>query len=763
MLRLLRRDLLYYGWSIVLTLVLCLATAPSATAQEGGLRYTLSPVGGYLFESENAVLEGTLFYGGEIGLGFGQHLQVSGEFLLRNGTQTDFADFDELVGVTEPSVDMRRYGGRLRANFGVGQFVPFLSIGTGVLEFDTEGAGSSRNIYAAPGIGLGFEPVEGVRAAVEGELLSYRYDPVNVFLGEDVDVIVDERTVYSPSLRASVELLLGGRSTDRPTPVDQAVQQQFGDGMRGIQVFVNPFYGRLRFNDALGFPKDQNFAGVNVGVDLGPFVGLRGFYGRGTPGGDVFDEFATGFENIQQFGGEFRLYLSPRDRMGVTPYVLLGGGYLDVRGGYSDDIPAGAPQPEDRFFATAGGGLSVPLVSWLALTGDVRGAFMSGQDIEDVSTPDEVYGNLMYAVGLEFSIGGGQEESSPVEAEREPVEPDTVAAEDAPAQDPAAAEDAPTQDPAAAEEFEARERELQTRIDSLQRQFDEQQRALDEQREMIEQETPLSDDSDEALVTQQEVEQLVREEVQEEVRARMQDLEADTIRVDTTRQLTEDEVERIVRRTLRDEDIASDEDTAAVAQQRDEIQRLEGEIETLQQQVDDLQEQVRQQPEAQQDETAGTQVTVEDRGDQQPFYRSMFGRPLQGVLPTFSIRGGEEPTHMLVGLRGDYRLQPDSQFRLLPEAFVGFGDGPASMGLFGNIAYGLLGGEAQRATDLPLGPYIGAGAGLFSRTGLDLEFVGHLMLGTDYMFTNGNAFFFELSTFNLLDYFRLGLGYRFRL
>jgi hypothetical protein len=44
-----------------------------------------------------------------------------------------------------------------------------------------------------------------------------------------------------------------------------------------VQLYVNPFHGRIEFNDALGFPKDQNLSGVNAGVSLGPYVGLRGF------------------------------------------------------------------------------------------------------------------------------------------------------------------------------------------------------------------------------------------------------------------------------------------------------------------------------------------------------------------------------------------------------------------------------------------------------------------------------------------------------
>lgn len=751
---------LYFGSRAVLVIMLalawCLAAVPPASAQDQGLRYTLAPVGNVLFESDNSTLDRTLLYGGELGLEFGQYLQVSGEFLLNNDVGTDFADITGLAGFPEPSVDLRRYGGQLRVNVGIASFIPFLSAGTGVLDFAPEDAESSRSIYATAGIGLGYELVEGVRASVAGELLSYRYNPVSTFLGEDIGVTVDERTVHSPSVRASIAVLLGGGTPDRPTPVDESLRQQFGNGLRNLRVFLNPFYGRLAFNDALGFPKDQNFAGFNAGVDLGPFVGLRGFYARGTTGDDVFDEFATDFEHVQMYGGELRLYLSPRGSMGVVPYGLLGGGYLDVLSEYVEDIPSGAVQPEDRYFATAGGGVKVPLASWVALMGDVRGVFMSSQeDIEDVSTPDEVYGSLMYMVGLEFGFGGGRDEPSvPTERAPVPVEADTAVAEDTTVAVPPGAREA---------------EELRTQVESLQEQVDTLERSLSEQQRAIEQDTRArADVPADSLVTPQEVEDLVQQEVEglvrEEVSAQMQQLEVDTVRVDTGEQLTEEDVERIAQQTLREEGGVQPGDTMAAAQQRAEMQRLEQQVEALQQEVNTLRQQLGQQPQPEEPTPPAAAAPQQaEPDDQEPFYRTVLGRPLTGVLPEVGVRGGEGPTHFLVGVRGDYRTQPTARFHLLPEAFLGFGEGATSVGLLANVGYSFLQATTEEVTGIPLEPYVGVGAGFVSPTGLDLEFVGNLMLGVDYQLENGNSFFLELSTFNLFDFTRFSGGYRIRI
>lgn len=751
------------GRGIVLALVVLAITCLPASAQEGELQYTISPVGGYLFESDNSALDGTFFYGGELGLGFGQFLQLSGEFVLRNSVDTDFADFDGLAGLDEPTTDFRRYGGRLRLNVPVGTVVPFVSIGTGVLAFDPEGFSSSRSIYALPGVGVGFEPIEGARLSVTGELLAYRYNPASVFLGDDAPAAIGEETVYSPSVRAALEFLISGPSPGTTTAVDASMRQQFGSGLSGMEVFVTPFYGRMAFNDALGFPQDQNFAGANLGFHFGPYVGLRGFYARGATGDDVFDEFAGGFQDIQMYGGELKLHLTPRGSGGIVPYGLLGGGYLDVLGGYTGDIPAGATAPEDRYFATAGGGVEVPLTSWLGLVGDVRGAFMSGQDLEDVSSPDEVYGSLLYTAGLTFSLGGGRDAPAPTADRPVPVAPDTADGEA-----PAAARDT-----AAAGPPEAADEALRTQVDSLQRQITDLQRTVERQREAIEADTAavaadgdLTARIDSLARALDEQQQRVEQQVRQQVQQRMRDVDADTVQVDTTQQLTEDEVERIAARAAREAD--------GTGAQR-VIEQLRNEVNTLEEEVQALRQQVQQQPDAETEEVPEPDVapvpeddedeTVVDEAqdEREPFYRNVFGQPLQAVYPMLGVRAGEGPTHTTVGLRADYRRNPDSRFLLLPEAYLGFGEGATSVGVLANVAYRLLSTEAEEATGLPLEPYIGAGLGLASPTGLDVEFVTNLMIGTGYRIGDTGTFFVEYSTLNGFDFNRFGLGYRIRL
>lgn len=780
-------------------LLLGSATASQAQGLGPGLRYTFAPVGGYLYESDNSALESEFTYGGELGLGFGSYLQVSGEYLFTDGATTNLAEFSELAGLQDRSVDLRRYGGRLRLNLRSEGYIPYLSAGTGILEFDPNSVDKTESIYATVGAGVTFRLAQRYRVSVGGELLSYRYNPVSTFVGQDIGTDVGEQTVYSPSLRASVEFFLGGRSLEEQTALDEAFRDQFGGGLSNIRLTVDPFYGRLEFNDALGFPKDQNLYGVNAGIDLGPYVGLRGFYWRGAPGDEVFDDLGTDTEDIQMYGGELKLRLQPKRSRTIAPYGLIGGGYLDVLSGYDDNIPAGTTAPEDRFFATGGVGLEVPLSSSILLVGDVRSLLMSGLEVDEVSDPSEVYGSLMYSVGVEFNLGGGPDRRRPATTQAPPSE--TPAPEAAPAEDPAMTE---------------REQALMARIDSLEQAL-QQQRVLQDSiraqaaaqpvpsdsipvqvemrsEEEVRQERPASNLSDQTIMlpvpevgeiyvrfgdlpagaaaqpsgesvgdvvsrlqqgqtpqqqqaqaglSAEQVQQIVRDAIREQMRQ---------VRADTLGGvLTQQQVERTVQRTLR-EYVREEGTLDATAQS--EIDRLEEQIEALRRQI-----------RRQAVETGETRI-IEDQtrvvGDEQPFYRQFLGRPLQSIYPVVSLRGGQGPTQGLVGVRGDYRRRVNSNFRFLPEIALGFGNGATSISVLGNVTYSFLEGTTERNTGLPLEPYAGVGLGFASPEGLDLEFVGNILLGADYITQNGNTFFVEYSTLDLFDLNRFSVGYRVR-
>jgi len=470
--------------------VLLAGTAAPASAQFRDVAYTFEPTVQGVFNADNASFQEEPLYGGLLGLGFGRYFQVGAEYLVNTNVRTDLTNVGRLGGLPNRDLDVRRYGARMRVNLYDRRIIPYLTVGSGVLRLEPEAREATRTIYGLAGGGIAFTLQDWFRMSVSGELLSYRYDPVATYLGPAgaSGSTLGTQLVTQPAVTTSISLFLGGRSPDEQTAVDQALQQQFGGrgALGGVRLFVNPFYGRVEFNDALGFPKDQNLAGVTAGVDLGPYIGLRGFYWRGTEGNTVTEDFGGGFEDIQMYGSELQFRLNLGLGQGFVPYARLGGGYMDVLSGYADDIPEGTTPPEDGFFGIGGGGLEVPISRSFKLSGGVRGLLMDNPNQEEAGDPGDLYGSLMYTAGIEFRLGGGRDEPEPpqpqpmpqpqAEAQEQPAEEPTVAeaAEEPGAQQPQAEESAVQPTPPAAEGEAPTERQLSpfeeqllARLDSL--------------------------------------------------------------------------------------------------------------------------------------------------------------------------------------------------------------------------------------------------------------------------------------------------------
>ena len=792
---------------IVLALVLLSGAFHPAQAQFRDIGYTFEPTANGFLEADNAAIQNGVLYGGALGLNFGRYLQLNGEYLVNTGLRSEFSNIDELSGLLNRGVDARRYGGRLRLNLYDRRVIPYLTVGTGALEFTPDEVGTTRTIYAVGGGGVTFSVQNRYRLSVGADMLTYRYDPVATFLGPQAqDFEGGQRLVRSPSLHASIALFLGGRSLEAQTAVDQAVREQFGQGgfLRGVSLFVNPFYGRVEFNEALGFPRDQNMAGVNAGVELGPFVGLRGFYWRAAKGNDVFDAFGSGFQDLQMYGGELRLRLNARLGRGFVPYGLVGGGYLDVLGDYSDDLPDGVAVPSDRFFTSLGGGLEVPLTSSIKLSGGVRSLLMNNTDASEREDIGDIFGSLMYTAGIEFRLGRG---GTPRRPQPEPLlarpQPDTAQAPDASAE-PMPEAPATTQEEAMPAPRTPAQARLMAQIDSLRQEVaalrSDGTTPSTAQGAASAEATPppRSNVSDQQIsipvpevgeiyirfgdgaapssvrrdttvaaapsrpsgLQPQEVEQLVRQALREQL---VEGAPSDSAAV-----LSEEVIDRIVQRTLRSAgQRAGDADTRAMdLQQREAQQRT---INRLEEQIADLQRTVREQyAEINQTrrEVADQPASASDdasEADQQPFYRSVLGRPLTYAVPITGFRAGEGPEQWVVGVRGDYRSSPASRLHILPEFTVGVGGGTTSFSLLANGAFSFLRDRMPRVTGLPLEPYVGVGVGIASERGFRFKPVSNLMLGATYRLPNGQTAFIEYSTIDIFRLNRLTFGYRIQL
>lgn len=779
--------------AVLLPAALLAALASPAHAQFRDIGYTFEPTAHVVFDDDNSVFRDEALYGGALGLSFGRYFQVSGEYLVNTGLEADFAEVEPLQGLLPRTTDVRRYGARLRVNLYDRRVIPHLTAGTGALQFNPDAAELSRTIYGLAGGGITFSVQNRYRFTVGGEILTYRYDPVATFLGpsgaEDFDT--GTRLVSTPALNASVSLFLGGRSLEERTAVDEALNEQFGGGgfFDGVRLYVNPFYGRIEFGGELGFPKDQNMTGVNAGVDLGPYVGLRGFYWRGATGADVTDEFADGFEDIQAYGGELQLRLNAELGRGFVPYVKLGGGYLDVDDTYADALPEGAVVPEDRFFATTGGGLEVPLTQSFKLSGGARLLWMDNPNVVEAGDPGTVKSSLMYTAGLEFRLGGGEpaRAGTPTEPLLGDAEADPAAApaDPASASEAATSEAAPTAEAPQAGALSPLERELLARTDSLSRAL-ERLRADTAATPTVAARSNLSGQTMQVPIPENgeiyirfgdgvpqvvsgtgaapeagapatgaqagelsasEMERLVRESLRRQLRQR----------ADTSRTLSQGDVDRLVQQTLRNmqQRNAETESRAQRAQQR--------EIEQLQREIEELRRLLRERATAPREQAAPPAQTVTTTTRDVPFYRETLGRPLTYLVPMVGFRAGEGPDQAQLGIRGDYRQTPESRLHFLPELTLGLGGGEIAPTVLLQGAFSFAREALPQVSGQPIEPYVGAGVGIASDGGFTFEPVTSLLFGTSYRLQGGSTLFLEYSTLDVFNTSRVHVGYRIRL
>jgi len=770
-----RASLLGAAFGLGLLFVLLGAVRPAA-AQFRDVGYTFEPTIQGILDSDNASLQDEPLYGGALGLSFGRYLQVNAEYLANNGASTNFTNVDRLSGLLDRELDVRRYGARLRLNLLDRRVIPYLTVGTGVLELAPRGVDDTRTVYGLGGGGFAFRLQDQFRFSVSGEVLGYRYDPVATYLGPSgaSNFGTGTELVRTPALTASVSLFLGGRSLDEETVVDAALQEQFGGGgvLSNTRLFVNPIYGRIEFNDALGFPKDQNVFGLHAGVDLGPYVGLRGFYWRGTAGENLGDDLGGGFEDIRTYGSELQLRLNLELGRGFVPYARVGGGYLDVQTDYADDLPDGAVVPDDRFFGITGAGLEVPVTRSLKLSGGVRGLLMSNPNVVQAGDAGDLYGSTMYTAGVEFRLGGGGGDDERPPDRSDPAIPPTPTSRTVPAPD--TSETRPARPVERPDDLTPFERRLLARVDSLERVLQG-----DTARTRSSQPTRRSNVTDRSMTvpvpeegeiyvrfggdrparadttartradrgaapgTDAEIRQRVEQALRQQLRRQRG---ADSARAD---------VERIVDRALRDVLRGQQQQTAQEGQSQ-QIQRLQREIEQLRQ---DLRAQESDPPASQSQPSA----TTAEGSANPPFYRNLLNRPLTYVVPVTGYRGGDGVSQFQIGVRGDYRIRPSSKFHLIPEITFGVGGGDGlSPSLLANVGYSFFRDRVPALTGVPLQPYVGAGVGVASTGGFTFEPVLNTMLGADYRVRGRQAVFLEYSTLDLGDAHRIHVGYRFR-
>lgn len=391
--------------SLALSAAILLGFASKATAQIKDVTMTASPVAGYTWWDKNLNLGESPFWGVRVGFGFGPLFEIRGNYEksydLKGKLQgSGWSLLNNLGNNLEGSkVDVERIGGELKLNLWSGTiFTPYLTAGAGVLKFKYDDKNyKEEQLYAALGAGLKINFNKRVVLSLEGKNTLFNVNQNNLYLVAGTN---PDKTLHNWGAQASLDFYLGGRRQSADE-VSRAYRAMYSDGFRGIKFVLEPGVAYLDFNKNSYF-HDQWFVGGSAGFDLSSLVGIRGFYYAATKEPQTLNlKFR---DDMKMYGANLIARLNqPR---GVTPYLTLGGGYLDVKASDYVDIN-GKHDAKSGWFAMGGVGLEFPVSPYISIYGNAN-AMLNEQENplpSQVTEPSQVQINMMYQAGLRFNLG----------------------------------------------------------------------------------------------------------------------------------------------------------------------------------------------------------------------------------------------------------------------------------------------------------------------------------------------------------------------
>lgn len=374
-------------------------------AQVKDISVTLSPVAEYTWWDNHAGLNDGALVGGKVGFGFGEFFELRGVYLQSYDLTTNFENFGLAnfnASMYEPlDVTLTRWGGEMKANVGTKKLKPYITLGTGVQYIEIPDQDKLGQIYASAGFGIKLNLFPRAVFSLEAKNTTYNFNAGNLLTSADktnFEVTVADfsnERLSNWALQGALEFYLGGRKPGTLSELDQAYLRQFRGGLRDIRWIIEPSVNYIDFNDKSLF-RDTWMVGGYAGVDITEYIGLRGFYFQAVEE----MKLSTDFDKLSMYGMELRARLN--DGNGITPYLTLGGGYLNPENNYlgidNEEVKGGG-------FATGGLGLNIPLGKRVLVTGGAHAMLTSGKDALDISQTEEIQTNLMYTAGIKISFG----------------------------------------------------------------------------------------------------------------------------------------------------------------------------------------------------------------------------------------------------------------------------------------------------------------------------------------------------------------------
>lgn len=389
-------------------LLVLLLIITSTRAQVKDISFTFSPIAEYVWWDNQAGLGDDFLFGGKVGFGFGEYLELSGVFMTSEGMQTDFSSFGfsdfDAANFQQQDLRLTRWGGEAKINFSSAAISPYVTLGTGIQNIKlSAAANSTEQIYASLGLGLRFALTERINFLLEGRATGFNTNPVNSLLtpGQVSELGINPSEFSSEDLLnfsalAALQIYLGGRKPGELSALDKAYLEKFKGGFKGWSWVLEPSIAYANF-DSNSLYRNTWMAGAYFGTDFNEYVGVRTYFYQG-----LSDErISTDFERLNMYGLELRAKLN--DGNGVVPYLILGGGRLNVQSGYLGST--GGLSAQSSNFANAGLGLDIPLGRNFLLTGGVRAMATSGLDTQTFDGTDVLQTHLLYNAGVKLQLG----------------------------------------------------------------------------------------------------------------------------------------------------------------------------------------------------------------------------------------------------------------------------------------------------------------------------------------------------------------------
>ncbi len=390
-------------------------------AQMKDVTVTLQPTASYNWFDKNTAIEDGVMYGGRIGFGFGESIELRGIYersadLKNTVNDLDFFSQNFVDNFNARSVEIERIGGEFKANIPTrGTFVPFITFGAGVQKLKVDAAAlnspsreiNSEQIYANLGLGTQIKLGTRLFLNLEAKNTVFNLNPGSILFqdGQDPSEIEgflndnNDSRMYNWSVLAGLQLYLGGRAPEEMSALDRAYRNKFSGGMGGLKLIIEPAGAFVNFDDETNLA-DSYFVGGKVGFDFNQYVGIRGFYYQSTKD----EQISFDFDKVAMYGGEFIAKLNVS--RGLVPYINVGGGYLNV---YNDYVGKdGLTSANSGYFAKGGLGLNVPLGKNVEVFGDASLMYTTERNadqLQDIQAPDDLKQHTMYSVGIRFQLG----------------------------------------------------------------------------------------------------------------------------------------------------------------------------------------------------------------------------------------------------------------------------------------------------------------------------------------------------------------------